>query len=994
MKRKILVASLITLLFTVICTAAFAFTIDGYTDPLLFQIGLPTEAPVSGGFYSQGFVFTSSYEPVSTLTWAITPIDGGPSLTITPEGSDRNSRRAWLNLDPNTAYDVGGGTYHYTIQAGFPNGDPVTTTVSVSFNQAALPDSYSITMARMLSSDSLDTAVPLQNNSFEMIRGATYVFTETFGTNDVFNTYTVTTPDTGSSEWDEYFAFEYPDLNINQDYQQIFKARINGIYSHCFIAQFIASNVACYMPYTLRIVDTAGGGEVTTPEIQISHNRLEYDMNFYIGMELLDNNAYYYEQVRTERQIDHFYFDNADAMQIVYPDDTVQWTLTRLQGTSELMMDFSMLPDMDLVISKLPISAEDGQWKITCDWGNAHWETVYTVHFLNSPTGLPTGLDISFGDTLVVKTGNRLGLAEKVSFKDNWSIPGEEIYTNIGGTNWHDGVTHDENWNWDVANIPGVYNCNVSKYCGNIIWTEPFTLIVTNEEGEFPDPKIQIHHNRQEYETNFYIGMEVRDIHVTNYGEVGIDWQIDHFYFDNPDVIGTAYPDNTVQWTLTQLQGTAELIMDMSMLPDMDLDINKLPASAEEGQWKITCDWGDAHWETIYSVHFLDSPTGLPIGLDISFGDTLVVKTGEKLDLAEKVSFKDNWFIPGEDIETNIGGGDNWQDAVTHDENWIWNLANIPGCYDCAVTKKCRNVTWTEPFRLIVTDENGNVPGFDGDVSWSYENGVLTISGVGLMESYDSEEPGPWFVYKDNIRKVIIENGLTSIGAYAFFDYPAIEEVDIAGNVKWIYDCAFQFCEQLRIVNFSEGLTNIDSAAFFGCSHLTSITLPRSLKSIGYIAFADCSLTNISVAGGAKIHHFFYLDDMGERLYHISLPEDVTEVGEGAFCSNSLPYDTPDYIMPDELAAIEAQAFMGTSAEYVWLDENVTSIGASAFADSGIRYVYIPYGCSFIGDGAFPENTVILGGINANFEAGYAKTWAENNNYEYIGLEAPFSGNG
>ena len=48
---------------------------------LLFQIDLPTEEPVGGGFYSRGFVFAYSIEPASTLNWTVTPTDGGPVLT-------------------------------------------------------------------------------------------------------------------------------------------------------------------------------------------------------------------------------------------------------------------------------------------------------------------------------------------------------------------------------------------------------------------------------------------------------------------------------------------------------------------------------------------------------------------------------------------------------------------------------------------------------------------------------------------------------------------------------------------------------------------------------------------------------------------------------------------------------------------------------------------------------------------------------------------------
>ena len=252
MKRRIVVAILVIGLLLGLVAMASAATIDGYTGTLLFQIDLPTEAPDGGGFYSKGFVFSWSSEPSSTLNWTVTPTDGGPALTITPEGTGKDSKRAWLNLDPTETYAVDGHAYQYTIAARFPNGTPTSTTVSIFFNKAAMPTSYSITAAKVINSSSLDAAVPV-NGEMNMVRGERYVFTEIVGTNDVLSSYSVSTPDSMGSEWDQEFAFEYPDLNLNQSNQQIFKARNNGTYNHCFIAQYVASNVACYMPYTLKI---------------------------------------------------------------------------------------------------------------------------------------------------------------------------------------------------------------------------------------------------------------------------------------------------------------------------------------------------------------------------------------------------------------------------------------------------------------------------------------------------------------------------------------------------------------------------------------------------------------------------------------------------------------------------------------------------------------------------------------------------------------------
>lgn len=279
------------------------------------------------------------------------------------------------------------------------------------------------------------------------------------------------------------------------------------------------------------------------------------------------------------------------------------------------------------------------------------------------------------------------------------------------------------------------------------------------------------------------------------------------------------------------------------------------------------------------------------------------------------------------------------------------------------------------------------------DIRWEYEDGVLTISGTGPMEDYE-EEAAPWSSHENDIRELVVENGVTSVGEYAFADYPALEKVTLAGSVKTIGMSAFQYCGALKDVSLPEELTTVENAAFNGCRSLKSVTLPSSLKTIGFISFAECGLTRVNASGDTTTWHLFYCDDSGDRLYHIDLPSGVEKVEEGAFCSNPLAWDVPDLVMPNDLTTIEAEALSGIDGEYVWLSENTVSVGDLAFANSHVRYVYIPYACTEIGDGAFPAGTVILCGINTQFEPGYAKTWAENNGCIPVVLEAPFSGNG
>ena len=80
------------------------------------------------------------------------------------------------------------------------------------------------------------------------------------------------------------------------------------------------------------------------------------------------------------------------------------------------------------------------------------------------------------------------------------------------------------------------------------------------------------------------------------------------------------------------------------------------------------------------------------------------------------------------------------------------------------------------------------------NLTWELsEDGVLTISGIGKMEDY-TENSYPWCAYKTSIKEVTIEDGVTSIGAYAFKNCAILTEITIPNSVISIGICTFFNC--------------------------------------------------------------------------------------------------------------------------------------------------------------------------------------------------------
>ena len=141
------------------------------------------------------------------------------------------------------------------------------------------------------------------------------------------------------------------------------------------------------------------------------------------------------------------------------------------------------------------------------------------------------------------------------------------------------------------------------------------------------------------------------------------------------------------------------------------------------------------------------------------------------------------------------------------------------------------------------------------NLTWSLENNVLTISGSGAMTSWSSKSNTPWYNYRETIAKIVLPNGMTSIGDYAFYGCKYVTSVDIPAGVTRIGYYAFEYCSSLTNVEIPEGLTIIGDYTFRYCSSLAYVEIPGSVTRIGECAFFGCSsLTNVKIPSSMISH--------------------------------------------------------------------------------------------------------------------------------------------
>ena len=133
------------------------------------------------------------------------------------------------------------------------------------------------------------------------------------------------------------------------------------------------------------------------------------------------------------------------------------------------------------------------------------------------------------------------------------------------------------------------------------------------------------------------------------------------------------------------------------------------------------------------------------------------------------------------------------------------------------------------------------------NLTWTLSNdGTLVISGTGNMTMIRVFYDTPWYRYRENIKKVIIEDGVTSVGNDAFYECTNLASVNIPDSITIIGSGAFSDCTSLTSVNIPDSVTIIEDYAFQHTS-LTSVTIPRSVEEIGRDAFWISTLTSITI---------------------------------------------------------------------------------------------------------------------------------------------------
>ena len=224
------------------------------------------------------------------------------------------------------------------------------------------------------------------------------------------------------------------------------------------------------------------------------------------------------------------------------------------------------------------------------------------------------------------------------------------------------------------------------------------------------------------------------------------------------------------------------------------------------------------------------------------------------------------------------------------------------------------------------------------NATWElYKDGTLYIKGTGAMQDYNWNynettkivtTGAPWHdSHSASVKKLVVEDGITSIGNDAFSDCESLVSAELAEGITSIGDGAFTGCYDLEKINIPNSVTSIGYDAFDSCWTLPSLELPSGLSKLESSAVSFTAIKELTVPHGVKVVDS-YLAAYNDNLTTVTLEEGVEEIWHRAFwgCEK-----LNNITIPRSVKKIEGEAFLECpSLKSVTISKNC-NVASNAF---------------------------------------------------------------
>ena len=206
-------------------------------------------------------------------------------------------------------------------------------------------------------------------------------------------------------------------------------------------------------------------------------------------------------------------------------------------------------------------------------------------------------------------------------------------------------------------------------------------------------------------------------------------------------------------------------------------------------------------------------------------------------------------------------------------------------------------------FSVVPLSAGAVVSGSSGDCSYTYDESAKKLTITGGTDFTPETGGYPWDSYRSEIKTVVIESGITKVGANAFKNCTSLTSVTLPSSIDSIENLAFSNCSSLLSVMLPGSLSVIRSQAFDN-SGIVSLSLPTSLKMIAFSAFS------------------------GTKIKSVLIPKNTTRIDSSAFSNCK---DLSVLTIPEGCKAnIAEHSFLNTALKSVIIPSSVTTIGNKA----------------------------------------------------------------
>lgn len=263
-------------------------------------------------------------------------------------------------------------------------------------------------------------------------------------------------------------------------------------------------------------------------------------------------------------------------------------------------------------------------------------------------------------------------------------------------------------------------------------------------------------------------------------------------------------------------------------------------------------------------------------------------------------------------------------------------------------------------------------------------DGTLKINGSGKINDWTRSDSAPWKTYQDQIKRIIVAEGITAIGDYSFSSCYEAKEIILPSTIQTIGEWAFEHCWQLEELNLPDSVVSLGEDSFYRCEKLQKIELPNGIEKIPDYAFSGCKeLKVISWSDSLKEIGYMAFSSC-ESLEWLELPDSVKRIDDYAFlwC-----YDLEDVVIPDSVVGFGEVIFYPYSY-YTAFHVNEGSKADEYLQENGWSH-YISYKNmqkpEITSSSSWGFNCIELGWTRISGAAGYEIYRLTEGNYELVG---------